>query len=299
MSYITLLRKSIASFLALFLLIGVPATEQTHDVTDSDSCKYNFTVLSDVHMEGNNKAQRDRYIKTLYDVKNNESGNDAVVFLGDNTMNGQDIENLFFWGITDKIHPSDNIYTVMGNHDTGNGVNKFDRLSNRFWSYYNGFTGKNIPSPYYYCEALEDCYFIFMSTESDAVNSPDISDAQISWVDACLDKAEKDGVPAFIFNHHPYMYYQSGGDALAEVIEKHSDVFYICGHTHTTHMTVLSLDEDSHYINLPKCTDINDSENSEDDTGLGIQVEIYDSEVLIRARRFYNCEWVYEYSFDI
>lgn len=296
---ITTIRKVVASFLALFLLLGVSLPTETHDVKDAENCKMNFTVLSDAHMEGNNKPPRDRFIQTLYDVKNCETPNDALVFLGDNTMNGQNIENLFFYGLIERIQPAESIYTAMGNHDTGNGVDQYDKLASRFWSYYNAFTGNQVEAPYYYSVKLDDCYFIFMASESDAVNSPDISIEQINWLDGVLTEAENDNLPAFVFNHHPYTHLIENYTELLDVLVAHHDVFYICGHTHTTKLLAFDFDYDSHYINLPKCTDIVSSTDEYDDAGTGIQVEIYDSQVVIRARRFYASEWLYEYDYSI
>lgn len=304
MQIIFIIRRFFALFFAAIFMLGSAGVSQTHDVKDPENCKMNFSVMSDVHMEGfatdfdRVRPAQLRFFNALRDIKNNKTTNDALVFLGDNTMGGQDFENMLFYGVIETIKPAEKIFTAMGNHDSGNGQNKYDSAAKTFWSYFNGFTGHNVTKPYYY-EKLKNCYFIFMGSESDAVHTPDISDEQLTWLDEILTKAEADGLPAFVFNHHTPWHLADKSATLIDIITKHSDVFYISGHTHTTKLTASDFDEDSHYINLPKSTDLNTNGES-DDAGLGLQVEIYESEIVMRARRFYNSEWSnYEFTYAV
>lgn len=307
MQIIFLIRRFIAMFLASFIIMGVPAVSETHDVKDPENCKMNFSVVTDAHIEGvsvdneRTRPARQLFVKAMRDIKNCKTENDAVVFLGDNTMNGQDIENLFFYGMIENIQPAKNIYTAMGNHDTGNGINDYEKRAKRFWSYYNGFTNSNVQKPYYYYEMLDNCCFIFMASESDAVNAADISMEQIQWLDGVLTEAENAGVPAFVFNHHTPWHIQANSSELIDVLTKHHDVFYMSGHTHTTQLTAYDFDEDTHYFNIPKMTDKGVTDDgTKNDSGLGLQVEIYDSEVTIRGRHFCTSEWSdYDFTYNI
>ena len=88
---------SIALVLFVLPFAGKGKTEP-YDVKDPDACVLNFSILSDSHIEGNNFARYKIFNNALQNVTQNQSGNDAIVFLGDNTMNGQHIENMLFHG---------------------------------------------------------------------------------------------------------------------------------------------------------------------------------------------------------
>lgn len=298
-----ILKKALAAFIGIFLMLTTPtAKPQAHTVKDKENCKLNFTVVSDVHMESNNRSSRERYVKMLRDIKATEGGNDALVFLGDNTMNGQDIENLCFYGIYSLIKPVDysKMYTIIGNHDTGNNNGKDGELRLNFWSYYNAFTGRNVQEPYYYYDIIDGSYFVFLTTEGDSHNTANISDEQLTWLDSVLSKAEETDSPTFIFTHHP-LYSSSTSIQIIRriysILMNHSNCFIFSGHTHSIVTSIEDLGNNSYSINLPKCIDV-PTEDWEQ-TGQGVQVEVYENEVIMRSRCFYNSTWGKEYKFNI
>lgn len=288
-----LLKRTAALFLGAFLLIGVTPTKETHTVKDGESCLLNFTVLSDAHMEGNNRPYRERFIQTLYDVKNTQGGNDALIFLGDSTMNGQHIENLFFYGIFSHIRPvpPERLYMTIGNHDSGNGIGKDRELRRRFWDYVGTFTSRSVDEPYYYYDTIKDCYFIFLTTTGDEIHLPNFGQEQAEWLDTVLSIADSEAKAAFVFAHHPYI------GEIYDVLKAHKNVVFFSGHTHTSRIDIYRLDEDSYTVNLPKCTELPYSDETQE--GQGLQVEMYDGEIVLRARNFYESQWGTEYTLDI
>lgn len=298
--FIVKIRKLAALVLATLFLIGVPVSAQTHDVKDADRCLMNFSVLSDAHVEMNNNNTRKRFVSTLYDVKNCTTENDALVFLGDNTMSGQVAENLLFNGLLDLIKPAASVYTAMGNHDTGNGAGEkvFEARAAYFWNCFNSFHGTDVQAPYYYAKEFDHCVMAFMASESDNSNTFSVSQEQITWLDGVLTKADEAGVPAFVFNHHPLQYIESNHAALLDVLMKHHNVFFINGHDHVSSLEIGRWGRDTYYIVVPKCTDV-PADGVQDDTGAGLQIELYEDEVLVRARRFSTSEWLSEYSFPV
>ena len=85
--------RFIAALLAAVMLLGTASIRYAeYDVYDPENCLLDFSVLSDSHIEGNNIPRYNVLAGSLRDVKKNASGNDAVVFLGDNTMNCQHID---------------------------------------------------------------------------------------------------------------------------------------------------------------------------------------------------------------
>ena len=118
------------------------ATGESYDVRDPENCKLNFSILSDSHIEGNNFPRYKVFTHCLQDVRKNKSGNDAVIFLGDNTMNGQVLENTLFHGAAKMLLPGQTILPVVGNHDIGNGHGDYAKLQNRWYDYTRAFFGK-------------------------------------------------------------------------------------------------------------------------------------------------------------
>ena len=300
MFIVNLLRKILAALISLIVLLWTGAGVGSES-TKSDIQGYNlsFAVLSDVHMEGNNPERFEKFAQILSDIKRNVPS-DTIAFLGDNTMNGQIIENLFFHGFINEIKPVEKIYTVMGNHDTGNGIDKYDSLSKRFWSYYNTFNNENVDNVYYWRE-VNGYRFVFLGSESDNVNTSVISEAQLKWLDGVLAENDNTGKPVFVFNHHPYNYLENADNAveLERILTEHKNVFYLSGHTHTTQMDFEKFDEDSYSFNLPRCTEATDNVDT-NDSGLGLQVYVFDNEVQVKSRRYYDSQWgKYDFTYEI
>lgn len=300
MFIVNLLRKILAALISLIVLLWTGAGVGSES-TQSDTQGYNlsFAVLSDVHMEGNNPDRFEKFAQILSDIKRNVPS-DTIAFLGDNTMNGQIIENLFFHGFINEIKPVEKIYTVMGNHDTGNGIDKYDSLSKRFWSYYNTFNNENVDNVYYWRE-VNGYRFVFLGSESDNVNTSVISEAQLQWLDGVLDENDNTGKPVFVFNHHPYNYLENADNAveLERILTEHKNVFYLSGHTHTTQMDFEKFDEDSYSFNLPRCTEATDNADT-NDSGLGLQIYVFDNEVQVKSRRYYDSQWgKYDFNYEI
>lgn len=300
MFIVNLLRKILAALISLVVLLWTGAGVGSES-TQSDIQGYNlsFAVLSDVHMEGNNPERFEKFAQILSDIKRNVPS-DTIAFLGDNTMNGQIIENLFFHGFINEIKPVKKVYTVMGNHDTGNGIDKYDSLSKRFWSYYNTFNNENVDNVYYWRE-VNGYRFVFLGSESDNVNTSVISEAQLQWLDGVLAENDNTGKPVFVFNHHPYNYLENADNAveLERILTEHKNVFYLSGHTHTTQMDFEKFDEDSYSLNLPRCTEATDNADT-NDSGLGLQVYVFDNEVQVKSRRYYDSQWgKYDFTYEI
>lgn len=299
MTIILILKKMVSIFLASILLLITPVKQsEPLSAKDDDALRLNFSVLSDCHIEGNNLETFRVFHKILNSVKATDSKNDALVFLGDNTMNGQDIESMFFYGAIERINPCDNVFVALGNHDVGNGEGDYNKLCDRFMGYNNAFFDAGLTKPYYY-KVVNGYYFIFLASEDKTVNTALITDEQIDWLKDVLAEAEKTGNPIFVFNHHPLTYLEEDSMKIANVLQGIDNVFYLHGHTHWELGEWTFKDEYGiKTVNVPKST-----EHATDgyDCGIGMQVEVYDDEVIIRARDFYDDLWVedYEVSYPI
>lgn len=299
MDVLNFVKHVIATVLTLIMLpvtFMMPPTD-SYEAKDADKLITSFTVLSDIHIEGNNYPTFREFSEILKEVHNAED-NDTLVFLGDNTMNCQDIESIFFYGALKAANPADNLVIVPGNHDFGNGTGDYEMYRDRFLKYAN-FAGADIDSPYFY-KVIDGCYFIVLATESDTVNDMNISDAQLQWLKGVLDEAAKTDRPIFVFNHHPINYIQNGAyTRLSDVIDDYDNLLYFCGHTHAPlSSSSVSVVNGVQQINIPKST-----EHATDgyECGIGAVVEVYEDEVLLRIRDFDDGKWVegYEYSYPI
>lgn len=297
--YINFAKHVIATVLTLIMLpitFMMPPTD-SYEAKDADKLITSFTVLSDIHIEGNNYPTFREFSEILKEVHNAED-NDTLVFLGDNTMNCQDIESIFFYGALKAAKPADNLVIVPGNHDFGNGTGDYEMYRDRFLKYAN-FAGADIDSPYFY-KVIDGCYFIVLSTESDTVNDMNVSDAQLQWLKGVLDEAAKTDRPIFVFNHHPINYIQNGAyTRLSDVIDDYDNLLYFCGHTHAPlSSSSVSVVNGVQQINVPKSTE---HATEGYDCGIGAVVEVYENEVLLRFRDFDDGKWVdgYEYSYSI
>lgn len=297
MDVLNFIKHVIATVLTLIMLpvtFMMPPTD-SYEAKDADKLITSFTVLSDIHIEGNNYPTFREFSEILKEVHNAED-NDTLVFLGDNTMNCQDIESIFFYGALKAAKPADNLVIVPGNHDFGNGTGDYEMYRDRFLKYAN-FAGADIDSPYFY-KVIDGCYFIVLATESDTVNDMNISDAQLQWLKGVLDEAAKTDKPIFVFNHYPVNYIQNGAyTRLSDVIDDYDNLLYFCGHTHAPlSSSSVSVVNGVQQINIPKSTE-HATEGYE--CGIGAVVEVYDGEVLLRIRDFDDGKWVegYEYSY--
>ncbi len=247
-----------------------------------------FSAVSDIHVESNNPKPYSMYANVLKGLKAG-ADNDAVVFLGDNTMNGQTIENMLFYPVLKAINPAENIFVVMGNHDIGNGNGDYNKFAKEYILSNRLYFGSNIGSKPYYYEVVNGCYMIFLASEDLTVNDCVMTEEQLVWLRGVLDEAEAAGSPIFVFNHHPL--YQLRGvesNSLAEILNDYDNLLYLYGHTHKeidaySFRTEGGVDT----VNVPRSTA----------EGNGIVVEVYEDEVVVRGRNFVTNEWIEDLRF--
>lgn len=80
--------------------------------------------------------------------------------------------------------------------------------------------------------------------------------------------------------------------------------FFFTGHLHMgIFENDYGINEDGKitYINVPSFGSENDDGDADvQDTGMGLQVEVYDTQLVVRIRNFVTHQWTdYEYHFDI
>lgn len=305
--------KMIAAVLAVFIFSS-SGEIASYEPLDSDNLKLNFTVISDGHIEGNNSQRHKNYGEAFCDMASAEEISKALVMVGDNTMNGQGIEEAMLYGLMNKYNKIENVLMAVGNHEVCRDDTDFEKLEKRFIKYNNAFLEHKIDK-LYHSQVIDGYHFIILATDRNSGVEQYISDEQFEWLDNELKTAAESGNPVFVFNHWPmndtFSQVWSEGhvgeqsERLHQVLTKYdSRIFLFTGHLH---MGIFENDygikEDGKitYINVPSFGSENDDGDADvQDTGMGLQVEVYDTQLVVRIRNFVTHQWTdYEYHFDI
>ena len=284
------IKQLFATILTLIMMI-VPSSDGAKGVAyeseNSQELILSFAAVSDTHVETNNPDSYSAFSQLLYGIKAGKD-HDVAVFLGDNVMNGQALENLFFYTAVSAVKPAKTTLVAAGNHDFGNGEGDYDSFRKNYINNNRFYLWNNLDKPYYF-KVINGCYMIFLASEDLSVGDFVMSDEQFDWLESVLYQADADEATIFIFNHHPVNHLRSDDSlALAELLCKYDNLLYIHGHIHDY------LDKNNFYerngvicINLPRSTEIVEYE-----PGDGIVVEVYENEILVRGRDFISGEWL-------
>lgn len=299
--------KLIAAIMALF--VYSPVSEIVPYTILEESEKLTFTVLSDVHIEGNNEERFELFGEGIRDINSAENKSDALIFLGDNTMNGQVVEQSAFYGLLKEYNTIDTVLMVTGNHDlcpSDYNTGTYEDLRDRFFKYKNNFLTTEYDDSVYYSYSCNDYKFIVLGSESDAGIQEDISDEQFAWLESELASAKESGNPIFIFNHYPLNntwadvwtegHIGEDSDKLYELLKNcDAHILYFSGHLHMglyEDKREVVYDENVTFINVPAFgADNTDGDADIQHKGMGLQVEVYENEVVIRVRDFANHQW--------
>ena len=115
---IGMLRRLIAVFMTLFAFFPWEATAVSPmQAEQPDAVRLNVSILSDGHMEGNNRTRFVNHANAFRDISGAETPVDAAVFVGDNTMNGMEVEYLILYGLMKRYLTVENVLIAPGNHE--------------------------------------------------------------------------------------------------------------------------------------------------------------------------------------
>ena len=297
---------------------------------NSEECRLSFAAISDLHIETTeyNDAMAKYTDLTLNailpDFKRFEKELDALVVAGDITDHGYEEQ----WQKTQELFTSydltDNIILAAGNHDTWTRAEQGKSYKDLFTEYSSKISGKDIDNIYYSLE-VKGYTFIVLCSEADNVGGY-FSDAQINWLKAELKKAAEKDKPIFVICHWPinqtHGLPQSFGDkeydettggmgaqsaAIEQALKEYDNVFLISGHIHAVLSNAETKEEigyqnlesygSFHSLNLPRINTL--SPIGYNWIGTGYNVEVYDDEVVFRARNYFSGNWIPEYDYTV
>jgi hypothetical protein len=289
------LRKGVALFLAIyFLCLALPIKSERIAPLDKDKLRLQLALMSDLHTEGNNIGRfkiNTQSVKHLDAVKDTA---DALVLLGDNTMNGYGGEALFFYGLMETVNPIRPYYPIIGNHDVGNGdasKGSFEEQRERQLDYLNTFVDRSL-TELYYSKTLHDYTLIFLAPDSLECHERNYSDAQLDFLEAQLDAAAERGKPVFVFTHYPASHVEQGYARYRSLVTKYPNTFVVVGHMHyyVRFDTIRGGDYRTPEIWVPCLSMMEDDGSPNDKSGLGFLMEAYDETVVFRGINFYTGE---------
>ncbi len=304
-----------------------------------DDCKMTFAAISDTHiMEYPEKLIRLTLLEMgLYDMENAENPLDALVIAGDVTNNGRRAQYEKLEKAFSPYTPAENILFSGGNHDAWasdaeTDEERFNLAKELFVEYNEKIAGRKVNN-IYYSEEINGYKFIVMGSEGSEEDEPVISDEQIMWLDSELAKATASGKPAFVVSHWPFngthglpntwegapadkvipdLDPTTGGfgprnDEIFNIMNKYQNVVLISGHIHNG---IVNNIEDTRYgyssveqvgnvcsVNLPVYHTITNRGRTA--PGMGFVFEVYEDEIIIRARSFSGGVWYTENEFTI
>jgi len=283
-----------AGFLLSLVMLVAPAPRKAAIVpVDKDALRLQFTVVSDVHMQSLLYTRLRGLAKTLRDASGAQAPQDALVFLGDNTNNGMAVQYLAFYSVLSHYNKAPRTLVAMGNHDLSSNLYapaQTTAMHNFFYSVYTG--AETDPAKPYHAQRANGYDLIVLGDElREAFTDAVMTQEQLHWLQARLDAAPA-GKPVFVFLHQSLNHVGSWGaiggpsDALQALFESRRNVFVFNGHMHQgLEETNVTKSGGVTYINTPSLL-------SQLPQGVGWQVEVYDGQVILRARNFIQGEWL-------
>lgn len=314
--FFEMLAGVIQKFLAIALIFGTvttPSTDTPIKAINPDDVRVTFTCLGDTQvnaMNGNVKY----FEALLQDVENAETTQDAMVVVGDITENSLDSEWDDITNLLLKYDFGEELILASGNHDIR--LRDYEESSKKIKDCIYKTTGRRIESMFYSTE-INGYTFIVMASESSVMEEADISVEQIKWVDETITEATATGKPVFVFVHQPLKethglpltwgdgknlnagHIGKSSDLIRETLNKHQNVILVTGHLHTgfgqyNYEKVGNF----HSVNVPGAGKKN-ADGDYCDYATGYSVEVYENEVIFRARDFGKGIYLSEYDITI
>ena len=283
-----------------------------------DDSRMVVEMIADTHLE-NKEFLRQTFMKAGFrNLSRAATPIDAVVVAGDLTNYADEPSLAKYYEILDKFSPAP-VISCAGNHDIGHAgdrdvtdISREEAKAN-YIRYNNEYLGINAEDNYYTYEVNGYKFIVIgdICYDGGHWDDLDLGDEQLAFLDSELASATAEGKPAFVVCHWPVdgmngqeIIWPGSGIDLSKndvktVMEKYDNVFYISGHMHAG-IKSNAVDEKYNiscvetvngvtYISLPTYGLVNSF--GDPVFGTGMQLEVYDDEVIIRPRNFITNAW--------
>lgn len=313
MNLFLFLKRINAFLLTILLSLGLftspPTDNPMTSVRDDCEAVLSMALVSDMHI-GSGGLRAKQFALSLEDIANAQMPIDVLVVPGDLTENGTEPSYRNFFDVMREHNPAPHSVIATGNHDVRTMFNRNRRL---FTELLKDYTGIDTQGKLYYDYEVNGISFIVLGTDKQSLERAVIGNEQLEWFDLALARATQEGKPAFVICHQPLKnthglpdVWPTGdvgkqSDALLEIMSRYDNVFYVSGHLHDcVNETRVEELQGVHLINVPSVIKMNDEEGYTG-KGLGFIMEVFEDEVVLRARDHFKGSWIdgFEYHFDI
>lgn len=300
-----------------------PSTADPIKAKDPDDVNLVFATVADPQVSNYMFGRYQSFQEACIDLRNAETEFDAIVGIGDIAENGLLEE---YQLVYNELHDlSDRFIMAEGNHDIR--LRLYSQSYGRFSDFTNSLNKDEsmtenayAEGKFAYTETVNGYKFIVMGSDKTEFEEAYISPEQLEWLDNEL--ATEKGKPVFVVLHQPLKLTHNlpttwgngtnkeagsvgdQNDEIKAVLAKHADdstVILITGHLHAG-FSQYSYEkiEGFHSFNVPSLTIENkDGEGRGNGAGLTYIVEVYDDEVLFRARNCKTGEWYSEWDVSV
>lgn len=320
-------------FFKLFALImsvvysfnGGVVAPSTDDIikAKNDDAKLVFATVADPQVSNYMFDRYQAFQEACIDLRNADRL-DAIVGVGDIAENGLAEEYQLVYDELKGIAPR--YIMAEGNHDIR--LRAYSQSYKRFSDFTNALNGDTYMTDnayaegkFAYSEVVNGYKIIVMGSDKMVFEESYISPEQLAWLDAEIASVEN-GMPVFVVLHQPLKLTHNlpttwgngtnknagsvgpQNDEIKAVLNKYAadkTVILITGHLHAGFSKYSYEKIDNfHSINVPALSIENkDGEEGGNGSGLTYIVEVYDDEVLFRARRCSTGEWLSQWDTSI
>ncbi len=299
-------------FMALVLALNggyvAPSTETPIDTSKEDA-KAVFALVADPQISNYMLGRYPIFTAACEDLKNANCKFDAVLGLGDIAENGLSVE---YQLVYDQLSGMDTRYIMAtGNHDIR--LRLYEQSTDTFCHFANTLNGDNSMEKFWFSERINGYKIIVVGSDRTEFESAYLSNEQLQFIDSEI--AAENGKPVFVICHQPlkdsHNIEQAWGSSiktgasvgeqseeLQAILSKYKNVFLISGHLHSGFgPDNYNYIDGIHSINAPSMT-IENKDGTYNEAGLGFILEVYEDEVIFRARDMADGTWVAETTGD-
>ncbi len=269
---------------------------------DSENVRLSFAMIADTHLVDNEIAEKN-LANVFEDIGNSKEKFDAFLMAGDIAEYGRKKEYNRFFKVVDsqKVIPYN--FVTMGNHDVRFTYGKNQKI---IMDKVNEYLKINTNGKSYYSYDINGYTFIVIGTEKRILEKAYITKAQMDFLDKELERATKDGKPAFVMCHQAFAethglpeVWKTGdmgeqSDDVRAVMEKYKNVIFINGHLHggVYERTFEYLNKENNVCSLSVPGYRKENNFGIKPCGMGYYAEVYDKKIVFVARNFMKGEYI-------
>lgn len=286
-----------------------PSTEAPITVSNPDEAKAVFAIVADPQVSNYLLKRIPAFKAAAEDLHNAQCKFDAVIGVGDIAENGLAVE---YQLVNDYLGGLDTRYIMAtGNHDIR--LRLYCQSVRTFCNFANTLNGDDSMNALHFSERVNGYKIIVLGSDKTKFEEAYISPEQLSWLDSEI--AAENGNPVFVILHQPLkdshnvkVAWNSNDDTagtvgaqsdeIKAILSSYDNVFLISGHLHSGFGPNSYNNIDGiHSINLPSMA-IENMDGTYNNSGTGYILEIYEDEVIFRARDMAKGTWVAETTGD-